>query len=216
MAVTISTRTLESRYDGAASWWHEKIRELGYRSAYEDLVRRAFEGQVASSVADIGTGSGDLAASYCSIVGAPERLALIDSSAAMLSQAIATVTDAQTVPGKLDTIHSSLETLKADAQFELVLCAHVIEHCEDPQGALQSIAQHIEPGGKALLVVSRPHWCQWVIWLRWQHRWFSSSQVERMAQVAGLKVLRKFQPCFGPPSRTSMGYLVHKARRPQV
>jgi len=211
MAVTLQHRTLESRYDKAADWWHAKIHKLGYRTAYEDLVRLALSGIFARSVAEVGAGTGDLAASYCSILGSPKQLVLVDSSAAMLSRAVANLGEAGTTSCSLETIHSSLESYKTETLFDVVLCAHVIEHCDDPQRAIRAIAELLEPGGYALMVISRPHWCQWIIWLRWQHRWFSAPEVDRMANAAGLTLMRTIQPCSGPPSRTSFGYLMQRS-----
>ncbi len=202
---------LQSRYDSAAGWWRDKIHELGYRAAYEDLVRRALPSRPFPSVADVGTGTGDLAASYCKVSGIPADLTLIDNSAAMLDQAKIAVEEVAGSGMTVKALHAPLSELSPDEHFDLVLCAHLIEHCPDPAEAFCRMSKLIKPGGSALLVISRPHWCQWIIWLRWQHRWFSEEQVEQMANAAGLRVLERLSLASGPPSRTSRGYLLRKA-----
>lgn len=43
----------------------------------------------------------------------------------------------------------------ADETFDLVVCADVLEHLEDPEGTVRSLAQHIGPGG--ILAASIPN-----------------------------------------------------------
>jgi hypothetical protein len=88
----------------------------------------------------------------------------------------------------------------------LVLGAHVIEHCADPTQALAKMYDLLAPGATLLLVISRPHWCQWFIWLLWRHRWYSEIRVRQMAKAAGLPCPICHRFTAGPPQRTSFGY----------
>lgn len=208
---SIAQRTdLQNRYDSAAGWWRDKIHKLGYRAAYEDLVGRALDGRRFRTVADVGTGAGDLAASYCKVIGMPVELTLIDNSAAMLAQAKSTVEEVGGSGTAVTAMHAALSDISYNERYELVLCAHLIEHCPNPAEALGQLASLVKPGGTALLVISRPHWCQWIIWLRWQHRWFSEDQVGQMAEAAGVRITERFGLASGPPSRTSMAYAFRK------
>ena len=88
----------------------------------------------------------------------------------------------------------------------MILAAHVIEHLADPAAGLARLAGWLAPGGSLLLVASRPHWCQWPIWLRWRHRWFAPDAVAAMADAAGLRLAALHRFPAGPASRTSLGY----------
>jgi len=206
----MSNTDLVSRYDDAASWWQGMIERLGYRAAYQDLMTRALPGARAARVVDVGTGSGDLAAAYCQANGAPRRLTLIDSSAEMLAAARRGLGG---LPGHVTAVHATLAEAAGGQTHDLVLCAHVIEHTPDPARSLAHLATLAAPGGRVLLLVSRPHWCQWFVWLKWRHTWFSPSQVKAMTAAAGLDHVDTFPLNSGPPSRTSFAYLL---RRPDV
>lgn len=202
--------TLENRYDDAASWWGPAMVKLGYRAAYEDLVDRALPDGRFDDIADIGTGSGDLARAVTA-GRSPGRLLLVDSSARMLDQAANSLRGAAQ---RIECRHASLDNIGEQDAFDLVLAGHVIEHVPDPAAALERLARLVRPGGRLLLVVSRPHWCQWLIWLRWRHSWFSARQVARMASGAGLGPLEVFGLSHGPPRRTSLAYLAQKPDTP--
>ena len=126
----------------------------------------------------------------------------------MLDQAaesVQAVTDAPTL-----TVRSTLEGFPTERCYESLLVAHVLEHLDDPADGLARLSRLMEPGGRLLLILSKPHWCQWVIWLRWRHRWFGAEAVQGWARSAGLPSPRLFQPRLGPPSRTSLAYLFTK------
>ena len=197
---------LQTQYDEAATWWQRTIYRLGYRHAYEELMPRALQNISASHVADIGTGTGDLAASYCIRLGAPQRLTLVDGSERMLDAAR---TNLRHIAQRIDTTHALLGD-PIDICFDLVLCAHLIEHLPDSNQGMRDLGDLISPGGHLLLIVSRPHWCNWIIWLKWRHRWFSRTQIATMARSADLILIEQFDLHSGPPSRTSFGYLLRK------
>ncbi len=204
--------TLENRYDDAASWWGATMTKLGYRAAYQDLADRALADTRFDTVADIGTGSGDLARAACRVGRRPGRLLLVDSSARMLDQAAAALSGSANA---VDCRHATLDAMTEQGTFDLVLAGHVIEHLADPTGALAQLARLVRPGGRLLLVVSRPHWCQWLIWLRWRHNWFTPRQITNMAEQAGLDRTEVWSFRQGPPSRTSLAYLAHKPTKPE-
>ncbi|WP_421726314.1 class I SAM-dependent methyltransferase [Bauldia sp.] len=202
--------TLENRYDEAASWWGGAMAKLGYRTAYTDLARRALGDRFFATIADVGTGSGDLAAAVCDTRQPPDRLVLADSSSRMLDQATRALAGRAAV---VDGHFGPLDAIPDRDAFDLVLAGHVIEHLTDPEAAVRRLADLVKPGGLMLLIVSRPHWCQWLIWLRWRHRWFAAGKVRRMIAGAGLEAPEILPLSHGPPSRTSLGYLVRKPPR---
>lgn len=205
--MTDAQTNLPARYDVAAKWWQSSIAKLGYRAAYEDIAQRTSKHVSAGNIADIGTGAGDLAAAICRQHGKPERLLLIDSSAAMLTQAGSALED---LASSIETRHAALEHLSETAEFDLVLAAHVIEHCAEDAQAIRRLGRLVKPGGHLLLIVSQPHWCQWVIWVRWQHKWYSEQQIAGMVRNADLDLVEVYAFADGPPSRTSLGYLIQR------
>ena len=181
------------------------MERLGYRAAYEHVVREIVP-PAEGDVVDIGTGTGDLAAAYCAVFGPPKSVTLVDTAPAMLEVA-ARALETESA-GHVSTVQASLSDMPSDVTYSTVLCAHVIEHLDDPQSAVSDLARLIAPHGCLLLFVSRPHWCQWFVWLRWRHRWYTETAVRQMAEAAGLSCDAVMTPASGPPSRTTLAYLL--------
>ncbi|WP_410056058.1 class I SAM-dependent methyltransferase [Roseobacter sp. HKCCA0434] len=99
------------------------------------------------------------------------------------------------------------------ARFDCVLAAHVIEHFADPLGALTRMRDLLRAGGRLYLVVSRPHWCNVLIWLRWRHRTFGEGEITGLVARAGLDVTALHRFTSGPPSRTSIGIVADRPHR---
>jgi len=193
-----------SKYNQDAANWDVKLRKRGYSNAYTQFLKK----HVGSSqpTLDVGAGTGLFADAWLSAGGCRD-LTLLDPSAAMLSLARKRFADPSI---KLKSVQARLEDYGSGDRFGTVLAAHVLEHCYDPQGALAKLATHLGQGGQMILVVSKPHWCNWLIWLRYRHRWFSSAEVESWAKSAGLLHKTTHQFANGAPSRTSFGYVFIK------
>lgn len=88
---------------------------------------------------------------------------------------------------------------------DALLAAHLIEHFADPAAALAEMATLLRPGGRLWLVVSKPHWCNAIIWLQWRHRTYGPEEIARLVRLAGFAVERTYAFPSGPPSRTSQG-----------
>jgi 2-polyprenyl-3-methyl-5-hydroxy-6-metoxy-1,4-benzoquinol methylase len=157
-------------------------------------------------VLDAGCGTGAFATSWLAAGGSTD-LTLLDASAAMLTRATARLAALGT---KATAIQTTLDRFAPAQPFQTILAAHVIEHCPDPGATFHHLAAWLQPGGRLILVISRPHWCNWLIWLRFHHRWFSATQVVQMARSAGLTHSLTHQFPSGPPSRTSLGYIFTK------
>jgi 2-polyprenyl-3-methyl-5-hydroxy-6-metoxy-1,4-benzoquinol methylase len=192
------------RYENAAPTWSKKASRLGYVGAYADF----FENRVVPSgrVLDVGTGTGAFAISWIE-AGGSDTLTLLDPSEAMLERARAQFIQRGLGP---EIINRTFEDFQSDAKFDAILASHVLEHFEHPRRAMQRFAQQLSSGGRLYLSVSKPHWCNWVIWLRFRHRWFSPEAVCKMANDAGLTEVRIHKFRTGPPSRTSLGYIFSK------
>lgn len=195
---------LRSSYDKAAVTWRQKLVRLGYIKAYTGfLAHSALE---TGAVLDVGTGTGAFAVSWIEVGGSPD-MTLLDPSSAMLDQASLQFRRLGLRP---NVINSGLEDLPKDVQFDAILASHVLEHFADPMAAMGLLSQRLVSGGWLYLIVSKPHWCNWVIWVKFRHRWFQAETVQRMARNAGLTTKRLHVFRQGPPSRTSLGYIFLK------
>ncbi len=194
-------------YNRAATNWERKITRHGYGSAYGGLLKSHIS--TSGAVLDAGTGTGTFARVWVE-AGGSRDLTLIDPSYKMLAAAQANLAAIDVAP-KVEQAH--VENFAPDTSYATILAAHVIEHCEAPELALRRFSDWLEPKGRLFLVVSKPHWCNWLIWLRFRHQWFTAQKVHQMAQRAGLipRNTHIFQS--GAPSRTSLGYLFVKPER---
>jgi demethylmenaquinone methyltransferase/2-methoxy-6-polyprenyl-1,4-benzoquinol methylase len=193
-----------TRYEKAAPTWSRKLSRHGYDRAYSGfLVKSAL---ASGAVLDVGTGTGTFAISWVEAGGSTD-LTLLDPSTAMLEQASSHFSQRGLCP---KVVNCEFEDFSNDTKFDAILASHVLEHFPDPSGAIHRFAQKLSPGGCLYLIVSKPHWCNWMIWLRFRHQWFRPEIICEMAQDAGLTGLRLHTFRKGPPSRTSLGYIFSK------
>ncbi len=190
-----------STYDRAAGTWDKSVQRLGYHHAYQRFLRPHVTG--IGPVLDVGTGTGLFAQEWMSAGGSCD-LTLMDPSTVMLNAARARF-DAMNIA--VNTLNVGLEDYRASNCFQTILAAHAIEHCADPAAALRELASQLLPGGRIILVISKPHWCNWLIWLRFRHRWFAPHVVRDWADAAGLTTIETHRFAAGPPARTSLGYV---------
>ena len=191
-------------YDTAAPTWSKKALRLGYTKAYSHFLAKA--ALASGSVLDVGTGTGTFALSWIEAGGSTD-LTLLDPSAEMLALARSQFAKSGLNP---KTVNCGLEDFLDDASFEAILAAHVLEHFSNPSDALRRFAQKLSSGGRLYLIISKPHWCNWMIWLRFRHRWYRPEVICEMARNVGLTELQIHSFPTGPPSRTSLGYIFSK------
>jgi ubiquinone/menaquinone biosynthesis C-methylase UbiE len=201
---------LHRLYDRAASSWHAMILRLGYLDAYRDLVAAAERHMGIGAwrpelaVLDVGSGTGGFALALAGRIAVGHRLDLLDVSDGMLAKA-ASQLEAAGFPAS--TIHGDLSVMQGRrATYDIVLAAHVIEHFDDAEAGLHEMAQLLKPGGLLLLVVSKPHWCNTLVWLRWRHKVFPEAVVVGALSGAGFMNVHVHRFGSGPPGRTSLGF----------
>ncbi|WP_298835805.1 methyltransferase [uncultured Roseobacter sp.] len=200
--MTDTSAPLNSRYDVAAPRWGDKMRTLGYYDGYLGFLS-APENQSGPdvSVTDVGCGTASFAEAWVAINGAPASLTLIDPSRAMLERGLAALQCRDVEPGLIQALLGQAAPRPSD----VVMAAHVIEHCPDPLTALRQLRDLLRPGGRLYLVVSKPHWCNSIIWLQWRHRTFRQDEITALLGDAGFHTDRVYAFPSGPPSRTSRG-----------
>lgn len=200
--VTSTAPDLSQRYSSAAARWSDKMRVLGYLDGYLGfLSHRHRENVAGQSVIDIGTGTGAMAEAFVAVNGPPAEMTLLDPSERMLNHARDALM-ARKVAARMELAGLTEET---SGQFDTLLAAHVIEHFDDPAWALAQMRRISRPGAQLWLVVSKPHWCSVLIWLKWRHRTFRQDEIVAMLGSAGFEPEGFYAFPAGPPSRTSFG-----------
>ncbi|WP_299687079.1 class I SAM-dependent methyltransferase [uncultured Tateyamaria sp.] len=186
-------------YDAAATGWQDGIAKLGFLDAYAQLMQAA-PGKPTPRVMDVGTGTGAFAAAWIAANGRPRALTLLDLSPVMLDTAAARVPTDRAIAA---SIGAPLEDVPLQ---DVILCAHVIEHLDDPATALAWLYARLAPGGLLVLALSKPHWCTALVRWRWGNAAFSPTQAREMLDQAGFAQIATHPFQSGPPSRVSCGY----------
>lgn len=191
---------LKALYDSAATGWQDGIHKLGFGAAYAQLATAAVpKGARFDRVVDVGTGTGALAQAILQRIASPSALTLVDMSPAMLATAADRVPATRVIEAALgDPLHLPPQ--------DLVLCAHVIEHCPDPKAAIRALFDLAAPGGRLVLAVSKPHWCTALVRWRWGNMAYRPTEVTEMLRDAGFENPQMHKFSSGPPSRVSCGY----------
>jgi demethylmenaquinone methyltransferase/2-methoxy-6-polyprenyl-1,4-benzoquinol methylase len=196
--------SIVAKYDRAAQSWDHKLLRYGYNAAYTDFFEDCALGP--GPVLDIGAGTGAFTLSWIA-AGGNTDLTLVDPSQAMLKRANLRFLKLGLYPNLINCSYADFPEAR---KFRSILASHVLEHFQDPQAAMCKISRNLLKGGFLYLVVSKPHWCNWLIWLRYQHRWHRADTVLNLAHQAGLQHTRLHEFRSGPPSRTSLGYVFYK------
>jgi 2-polyprenyl-3-methyl-5-hydroxy-6-metoxy-1,4-benzoquinol methylase len=197
---------LDRRYDQAAASWQGRIAALGYPQAYAAAIALLCPPMPPlPRVLDAGCGTGAFAEAFAQGHGRIGRLTLLDPSRVMLDTAASRL---QPSAATLVTWCQSLQSLQPGPGNDVILCAHVIEHCPDPVAALRSLGHSLAPKGALILIASRPHWCTFLLRLIWRHRSFAPARMLELIVAAGLVCRADMALPAGPPGRTSHAYLV--------
>ncbi|MGB0854313.1 MAG: class I SAM-dependent methyltransferase [Pikeienuella sp.] len=202
--------TLIDRYDAEAPGWHRMLSRLGYDAAYDQLCEAVTGLSAANMILDVGCGSGALSVAARRAGATDAALTLLDTSPEMLINA---ATRLDVAPQ--NRLLMGVEGLSAHgARYDVVLCAHVIEHCDDPIEALSAMRAVLRPGGALVLSVSKPHWCTAIIRWKWGSRAYREPEVRRLLKKAGFADVTAVTYAKGPPSRTSKGYVAYANNSP--
>lgn len=198
-----------AQYDQASGRWRDKMRALGYYDAYLGFLSEPGP-KVAgpARVIDVGSGSGAFAEAWVAVNGTPSELVLLDPSEQMLARGQTALARYGVTP---QTVATRIEDAAHLSGADEVLAAHVIEHSDAPLSLLGQLRDLLSPGGRLRLVVSKPHWCNAIIWLKWRHRSYPPTDFRDLLGQAGLELESEYAFPAGPPSRTSRGYVARIA-----
>lgn len=203
-----SQASVGALYDRAARGWQKGLERIGYGQAYQALTghahaRAPLNGRV--PVLDAGAGTGALSAAFVAGVEARCRVDLLDLSPQMLALA------SQAVGAETRAIVGGIGTADVAADhYDRLLCGHAIEHCPDPQEALNWLFTRLRPGGLAVFAISKPHWCTALVRWKYGSAAYEPELAEHMLSRAGFADIRRHPHVGGPPSRISCGYLANR------
>jgi len=166
-------------FESVADQWDE-MRRLFFGEGVRNAAIAAADINSSSLVADIGVGTGFIAAGALA-TGA--RVIGVDSSERMLAQAQKRFADQrfETRAGDIDSL--PLRT----AEVDVVFANMVLHHAPDPPRAIREMSRVIKPGGKLVITDVDTHAHEWL--RTEQHdRWlgFERTDIARWFRDAGL------------------------------
>ncbi|MGJ3239925.1 MAG: methyltransferase domain-containing protein [Anaerolineae bacterium] len=172
-------------YDQSAHRWSYAIDRMGYIQAYDLLFQRLLEDgmldQIASGakVLDAGIGSGEL-----SVALARKRPDLswfgIDISQKMLGSAQANLKHSG------DFHQASLARLPYTSEsFDLVMCAHVVEHLPNPEQGLTELLRVLKPGSTFVMITTRLCPITRFLSLRWNFQPIKQHVIQESLHLSG-------------------------------
>lgn len=171
----LSPPELAKRYDQAATSWQDKIKHLGFETAYRYLLAKLLcQPRYAQSarplkVLDAGIGTGAMSCALHSAVEGALELRGVDISPAMLERAERNLLN-RGITGRLQEANLTALPFQDDS-FDMVMAAHVLEHLTDPGQALAEAYRVLKPGGIVVLCVTRQSSLGAYIQLKWRtHR----------------------------------------------
>lgn len=123
-------RNLRRLYNFAPPKWHDQITALGdcdaYRAGIAALIPATTRPQ---RVMDVGCGAGSFVYAFVRERGRVAVLTLVDPAPDMLHEAAARLTGAA---GEIEVLARAVKGLPDFPSQDLILCAHVLDHCADP------------------------------------------------------------------------------------
>ncbi len=210
-AKTFDNHTLANAYDRIAGSWHRTVSRLRFIDAYGDLIAAAgpalaSQRKAAPRVLDAGCGAAGFSLALHKAAPAAE-FDLLDLSPKMLEEGrrLLETRGAQVTSICADLGSASLE----NGRYDMVLCSHLVEHVPNISDALVQLRSALAPGGVALFVVSKPHWCTSLVKMRWRHRAYREIEMVSHLSEAGFTNINSFHFTLGPPSRLSAGYIAY-------
>ena len=194
--VALTNSEITQLYDSSAAWWDFMQRLAGMTKAYERLFRRLRrEGLLrsagnATSVLDLGIGTGLFSEALIRATEARFELSGIDLSPKMLDKSRAKLSQFGLQANLLCRKASSLPF--EDGALDLVISAFMIENASDPLQVLREAARVARSKAPLVLVVVPPHAPDYPIRLRYRYRPFDPIRLRGLLTQSGWENVRQF------------------------
>jgi ubiquinone/menaquinone biosynthesis C-methylase UbiE len=180
--VTVKAKAVQAFFERVASDW-DTMRLAYYDERVTDRMSDVSDLREGMSVADVGTGTGFVAASVAHRV---RSVIAVDNSQAMLYVARKNL-DALGI-GNVELLFGEVMALPLSSDsVDAAFANMVLHHAEDPEVMLREMARVVKPGGAVVITdeVEHPY-----TWMREEHAdvWlgFDQEQVEELFRGAGL------------------------------
>lgn len=180
--MTRSARDVRAFFERVAADW-DTMRLAYYDERVIEKMAEVSGVDEGMTVADVGTGTGFVAAGIAPRVG---RVVAVDNSLAMLKVAKRNL--AELGIANVELLEGDVGALPLqDASVDAAFANMVLHHAEDPTAMLREMARAVKPGGVVAVVdeVEHPYG-----WMREEHAdvWlgFERGQVEEFFREAGL------------------------------
>lgn len=209
-----TSEQLSQIYNAAAPNWNCLVRRLGISYAYTQLFCSLQQDQVLNhlkdnaTICDCGIGTAAFSLALAQVVNAKINVVGVDIAPEMLQKAQQFLTQAG-IQSQL--CQSDVNTLPfSDNTFDLMLCAHMLEHLQNPAQGLQEMVRVLRPGAPIILSVTRPGLLGWWIEWHWGNRCLSLRELSLMMTKAGLTQIQIYLFTSGLARWTSTVYLGFK------
>ncbi|WP_250126291.1 class I SAM-dependent methyltransferase [Chroococcidiopsis sp. CCMEE 29] len=191
-----TTTQLSQTYNRAASGWHQQLRLLGYRDAYQKLWQLIKTANVLPlkkdniTLCDCGIGTAAFSLAFTQTIHSTAHISGVDLSVEMLNQAHQQLTQAK-VSHQL--CQSDVNALPfADEAFDAVISAHMLEHLSNPAQGLREMVRVLRPGAPLVLVVTQSSLPGILIQWHWGNRCFHPKELLALMHEVGLSQVQFF------------------------
>lgn len=183
-------------YDRVAAHWPNAVQRLGYDQAYAHLFARLQREQrlqlpQAAKVLDCGIGTGALSLALGQVAGGSLQLHGVDISPQMLRIASDLFKQAN-IAAQLDC-RDTHQLPYAAHHFDLVMCAHMVEHMPDPAVGLAEMARVLRPGAPMLVIVTANSLFDTLLRFKYRHAHLCPAQIADWMRAAGLQDVRFYE-----------------------
>ncbi len=179
----MNTNPSQPYFETVATQW-DTLRTGYFTEAVREAAIKKANLQPAMQVADIGAGTGFMAAGLAPLV---KQVHVLDGSAAMLEVARQNLKNFSHVEFHLaDSLALPIEDSTLDAAFANMY----LHHTPDPQAAIREMVRILRPGGRLIITDMDSHNHEWMkeemadLWLGFEReqigQWFKQAGLERI------------------------------------
>ncbi|KAM3098824.1 class I SAM-dependent methyltransferase [Phormidesmis sp. 146-12] len=199
---------LAQTYNRAAFGWHQQLRLLGYRDAYQKLWQLLKTTNILpdwkdnATLCDCGIGTGAFSLAFAQTMNPTVRITGVDLSDEMLNQSHQQLSQANVLHQLCQGDVNALPF--ADRTFDGVISAHMLEHLSNPIQGLREMVRILRPGAPLVLVVTRSGLPGSLIEWHWGNRCFKLEELSALMHETGLSHVQFFSFPVGLARLTSI------------